>query len=189
VETFIDSRDQKVYKMVRIGNQAWLAENLAYIPHVSPASTAGGIWVYGYDGNDVSEAQSTANYSTYGCLYGGDTAKTVAPSGWHLPTEEEWKTLARFFGSGADDGNRMKQPGLWKRDSGATNSSGFSALPGGLRAPNGSFKSLGSGAHFWSATEFIPGDFWHYYMEDESRYVRSNPNSKDWGFSVRCIKD
>ena len=188
METFVDQRDGKTYKSVRIGNQTWMAENLAYIPRVSPATTEGGLWVYDYNGNAVSEAQATANYATYGCLYDAHTAKTVAPSSWHLPTEDEWRALARFFGSGADDGNKMKMPRLWKRNSGATNSSGFSAIPGGMRTPAGSFAGLGSGAHFWSATESA-GDIWHYYMEDESRYVRSNPNSKEWGFSVRCIKD
>jgi len=189
VETLVDERDQKAYKTVRIGNQTWMAENLAYMPHVSPGPTEGGIWVYGYEGSDVSEAKATENYSTYGCLYDSVTALTVAPAGWHLPSEDEWKALARFFGSGADDGNKMKKPGLWKQNSGATNSSGFSALPGGMRTPAGAFAGLGSGAHFWSSTDWGGGDFWHFYMEDVSPYVRSNPNAKAWGFSVRCIRD
>lgn len=188
METFVDERDQRAYKIVRIGDQTWLAENLAYIPHVGLGPTGGGIWVYGYTGTDVSEARSTANYATYGCLYDLDAAMTVAPAGWHLPTEEEWKTLARFFGRSAEDGNKIKQPGLWKRDCGATNSSGFSALPGGLRTPEGEFAGLGSDAGFWSGTEFL-GGFWHFYVEDVSPYIRSNPNDRAWGFSVRCLRD
>lgn len=189
MDTFVDERDQKAYRIVRIGNQVWLAENLAYIPHVSPGSTQGGIWVYDYDGTDPSEARATDNFKTYGCLYDPDTAITASPAGWHLPTEDEWKALARFFGPSADDGNKMKKPGLWKSNSGATNSSGFSALPGGMRTSDGSFAGLGTGASFWSGSKWGGGDFWHFYMEDVSPYVRSNPNSRAWGFSVRCIRD
>jgi uncharacterized protein (TIGR02145 family) len=189
MEIFNDTRDAKAYRIVRIGDQTWFAENLAFIPRVNPATSAGGIWVYGYDGTDSAEARSTANYKMYGCLYDLETALTVVPEGWHLPTQEEWTALAKLFGPGADDGNRMKQPDLWKRDSGATNSRGFSALPGGERTPLGTFQNLGSGAAFWSATNFGGNDFWQFYLEDVSPYVRSNPTSKEWGFSVRCIRD
>ena len=187
MDTFEDDRDQRTYKIVRIGGQNWMAENLAYMPHLS-AGAAGGIWVYGYEGTDVSEARAIDNYATYGCLYDLNTALTIAPSGWRLPTEEDWKTLARYFGGSAEDGNKMKKPGLWKRDSGATNSSGFSALPGGFRTPEGGFAGLGTDGGFWSATDWGGGHFWHFYMQDVSPYVRSNPNSKEWAFSVRCIR-
>lgn len=188
MEIFTDGRDGKGYKTVRIGNQTWLAENLAFIPRVSPVASQGGIWVYGYDGTDPAEARTTPNYSVYGCLYDLETALSAVPDGWHLPTQEEWRTLAEFFGSGADDGNRMKQPGLWEQDSGATNASGFTALPAGERTPMGTFQGLGSGTSFWSTTNFAGDDFWQFYLEGVSPYVRSNPTSKKWGFSVRCVR-
>ena len=188
MQTFDDSRDGRAYETVRIGNQTWFAQNLAFIPHVGPAAAQAGIWVYGYEGTDPAEARSTENFSTYGCLYDLETALKAVPAGWHLPTEEEWKALAAFFGPGADDGNKMKQRSGWKSDSFATNSSGFSALPGGERTPLGTFQGLGTTAGFWSATSFGP-DFWQFYLEDVSKYVRSNPTRNTWGLSVRCIED
>ncbi|MCX6570711.1 MAG: hypothetical protein NT006_04715 [Candidatus Aminicenantes bacterium] len=190
--TFADLRDGRVYKTIKIGSQTWFAENLAYIPHVSPGPVQGGIWVYGNDGSDVEASISAENYKTYGCLYDWETAVKISPNGWHLPSEEDWVSLARYFGGRAEDGNKMKEvdTGYWKNcHFNADNSSGFSALPGGARSPDGEFFSLNSEANFWSSTESYAGHFWHYYLEDISPYVRSNPNDKTYGYSIRYIKD
>lgn len=115
---FTDSRDGHKYQYVTIGEQTWMAENLAYIPHVNPKMKGeNGIWVYDYDGWDVEAAKATKNYETYGCLYDWPSAmgldstwlvKTwtgdpinnqgICPPDWHLPTDEEWKELESFLG-------------------------------------------------------------------------------------------
>jgi uncharacterized protein (TIGR02145 family) len=191
--TFIDSRDEHAYRTVKIGGRTWFAENLAYIPHVSPSRIQGGIWVYGYDGSDVGEAKSSSNYKKYGCLYDWETAMKVIPNGWHLPSEEDWHILSQCFGRGAEDGNRMKEvgTGYWRNSHGnADNSSGFSALPGGHRDKEGEFNCEGELATFWSSTEWAGSDeAWDFYLQDISPYVRQNPNKKTSGYSVRCIKN
>ncbi|MDF1551297.1 MAG: FISUMP domain-containing protein, partial [Bacteroidales bacterium] len=83
--TFTDERDGHEYKYTKIGDQYWMAENLAYIPHVGPAGENSGIWVYGYTGTSVEEAKKTENYKLFGCLYDWEAAKVYCPKGWHLP--------------------------------------------------------------------------------------------------------
>ncbi|MGA2184793.1 MAG: FISUMP domain-containing protein [Bryobacteraceae bacterium] len=138
--TFIDDRDGHVYKWVRIGNQRWMAENLAYMPHVSPPGERegtvyssgygiwsgvsyvtppnepgqiAGIWVYRYNGNNdnVAEAKCTVEYKTYGCLYDWGTAFKVVPKGWHLPTDEEWLILSDYLGDSDIAGGKLKEVG------------------------------------------------------------------------------
>lgn len=113
--TFIDTRDNKTYKWVKIGSQTWMAENLAYLPSVSPASegsiTSKNYYVYDYNGTSVLEANATTNYATYGVLYNWPAAmdgagssnsnpsgiQGVSPSGWHLPSLAEWNVLESFL--------------------------------------------------------------------------------------------
>lgn len=118
--TFTDSRDGKVYKTVTIGEQVWMAENLAYLPSVvGPATgsedagneTVAFYYVYGYDGTDVAAAKATANYQTYGVLYNWQAAMAgaassdanpsgvqgVCPDGWHLPSNAEWTQLEEYL--------------------------------------------------------------------------------------------
>jgi uncharacterized protein (TIGR02145 family) len=116
--TFIDPRDGHKYRWVKIGSQIWMAENLAYMPHVNPPKKQeDGIWVYDYDGEDVAEAKATENYQKYGCLYdwamamnidtkyleqpwngNSEMHQGICPPGWHLPTDGEWKTLEKSLG-------------------------------------------------------------------------------------------
>ncbi|HPQ29904.1 MAG TPA: FISUMP domain-containing protein [Desulfobacteraceae bacterium] len=98
---FTDSRDGKVYKMVTIGEQTWMAENLAYLTGVVGPATVSNTepyyYVYGYDGTDVSAAKATTNYQTYGVLYNWRAALTACPDGWHLPSDAEWKQLEIYL--------------------------------------------------------------------------------------------
>ncbi len=201
--TFIDPRDGHKYKWVKIGNQIWMAENLAYMPHVNPAKKQEyGIWVYDYDGQDIAAAKSTENYQKYGCLYSWTTAMTIdekfltqpwkgdtvnhqglCPTGWHMPTDTEWKEMEMALGmpdSAANDegfgragtfssgklvyeyppvGRFIKSTTNWLSDGNGDNTSGFNALPGGAvytgGGPGGGFNSLGSYASFWTSSEVI----------------------------------
>lgn len=135
--TFTDSRDGKVYKTVTIGNQMWMAQNLAY-------KADGGCWVY----NDKNEY-----VSQYGYLYDYETAKTTCPMGWHLPDKQEYETmLIAIKGTSYEiliDGG----------------SSGFSAQFAGMRTTGG-FSEMDNIAYFWSATA-SSGDFaWGLRIED-----------------------
>ena len=163
--TFTDKRDGRQYKWVKIGEQIWMAENLAYVPYVCAPDSQCGIWVYGYYGT----GSFYENYSTYGCLYDWETAMKVCPEGWRLPSDEDWMELELFLGMGFDEldrtgsirgadanvGGKLKAKGtvFWKEPNlGATNESGFSALPGGILLDNKSFSSLRSVAYLWSSS-------------------------------------
>ena len=94
--------DGKTYKTVKIGNQWWMAENLAYLPSVGPYDIQSVInpmyYVYDYLGTNVNEAKATENYRTYGVLYNWPAAKSACPIGWHLPSDEEWRDWKYFWG-------------------------------------------------------------------------------------------
>jgi uncharacterized protein (TIGR02145 family) len=116
--TFTDPRDGHKYRWVKIGSQIWMAENLAYMPHVNPPKKQeDGIWVYDYEGEDVAEAKATENYQKYGCLYdwamamnidtkyleepwngNSEMHQGICPPGWHLPTDGEWKVMEKSLG-------------------------------------------------------------------------------------------
>ena len=178
--TFKDSRDGKVYKIVKIGTQTWIAENLAYAP------TSGNYWAY--DNDD-------ANVEIYGYLYDWQTALNVCPAGWHLPSDEEWTELTDYLGDNA--GGKLKATGtieagtgLWNDpNTGATNETGFTALPGGYRDRYGYFFSIGYRGYWWSATETSANHAWSRDMNYNRSDVNRHDTSKDLGFSVRCVRD
>lgn len=184
--TFTDPRDGKIYKIVKIGTQTWFAENLAY-------KADKGCWAYD---NDES------NVATYGYLYDWETAKKVCPKGWHLPTKEEWQTLIDFLGGKDVAGEKLKSTSGWERpNTGATNISGFTALPGGYQDYGwdyddgyGPFFNMGSGGGcWWSTSEFNARDAWNfclvYDMWGNGPNVHINDVGKQTCFSVRCLKD
>lgn len=179
--TFTDPRDGKVYQTVTIGNQEWMAENLAYEP------SSGNYWAY--DNNN-------SNVETYGYLYDWETACDVCPDGWHLPTDAEWTELTDYLGENA--GGKLKATGtigagtgLWyEPNTGATNETGFTALPGGGRDGSGSFDFIGSdGGFWWSASESNAYSAWYRIMIYDYSDVYRYDYSKESGFSVRCLRD
>jgi uncharacterized protein (TIGR02145 family) len=101
METFTDSRDGNTYRVVRIGNQCWMAENLKYLPAVCPVTTTPDgrpfHFVYDYQGRDVHEAKATAHYRNYGALYNWPAALAACPPGWHLPSDAEWSEMVDFL--------------------------------------------------------------------------------------------
>lgn len=172
--SFTDIRDGKVYKKVQIGTQEWMAENLNY--------STGNSWCY--DNNP-------SNCNVYGRLYDWETAKTACPSGWHLPSDAEWTTLTSFLGGEAVAGGKMKSTNaFWEApNAGATNSSCWSGLPGGLRYGDGVFNAIGSLGSWWSSTEGSTLDAWYSRLGYSSSAFVRYYFYKSNGFSVRCLRD
>lgn len=177
-QTFIDDRDGQTYKVVKIGNQYWMAENLAFKPDT------GTYWAYD---NDQS------NVEIYGYLYDWETAKNVCPTGWHLPTDAEWTTLSDYLGKTDEIGCKLKEIDTIHWDSpniGATNESGFTALPGGrCTSSYPSFFDIGIFGFWWSSTWRNSTNTWYRYMHYNECYLGRTTERKEYGFSVRCLKD
>jgi len=180
---FTDPRDGQVYAFKNIGSQTWMAENLNY-------ETSNSWW---YD-------NSSANGDIYGRLYTYDAALTACPSGWHVPSDEEWKTLEMALGMsqseaddtgwrGTDEGEKMKSTSGWYNNGNNTNSSGFTALPGGSRYSNGSFQDFGGYGYWWSSTESSDAHAWDRGLHSVGGQVYRYGDSKTFGFSVRCLKN
>jgi len=208
--SFTDTRDGKTYKTVKIGEQVWMAENLAYLPSVvGPATgdeTTAYYYVYGYDGTDVNVAKATVNYTTYGVLYNGPAAlngagnsssnpsgvKGICPAGWHLPSVKEWSQLAVFVGGFHQASRKLKEVGTthWNTtDSETTNETGFTALPGGERE-NGSFAYIGESGVWWTTDAGgVMGGKKVSMIDWQSNVNYNTTSSYIRGHSVRCIKN
>jgi len=194
--TFIDERDNHEYRWVQIGEQTWMAENLAWLPAVNPSAAGSDsdpyYYVYGYDGMDVLAAKTSENYPVYGALYNWPAALSACPTGWHLPSDEEWTTLTTFLGGEDVAGGKMKEPDTahWvSPNTGATNESGYSGLPGGYRDYYGTFVNIGSYGIWWSSKEHTPVTALHWQLISNFSNVNQGDSSFNEGFSVRCVKD
>ena len=212
-----DSRDG-TYKTIQIVNQCWMAENLNVGIRVDgsvnqtsgPDNKNASIQKYCY-GNDP------ANCNIYGGLYqwdemmaystsintNGPGPQGICPTGWHIPTDNEWKCLEMNLGMlqseadktsqrGTDEGGKLKQTGTmyWTSPNiGATNSSGFTALPGGYRLTYGSFVNGGYSGYWWSGTENSGPSAWARNLYNSYPTVNRGYTSKANGYSVRCVKD
>ena len=155
------SHEDYDYSTVQIGDQCWFSENCRYLPSVFPSSasstTSPYYYVYGYEGVDVTAAQATSNYATYGVLYNWPAVITegICPSGWHIPSDVEFTQLTDFLGGESVAGGKMKEAGYdhWNSpNTGSTNSSGWTGLPGGYLY-SGGFGHKGSYGNWWSASE------------------------------------
>lgn len=173
--TITDPRDGQIYNISTIGTQTWFAQNLNY--------QTGNSWCY--DDN-------TSNCTTYGRLYDWQTALGSCPSGWHLPSKDEWIVLINFLGGESIAGGKMKEKGIghWNApNTGATNSSGFYALPGGARRTDGGFSYLGTHAYFWSSSQYDATYAWYRYLYFSNDDVGRINVFKTVGMSVRCVQD
>ncbi len=193
---FTDTRDGKSYETVQIGDQCWMSENLAYLPEVSPSSQGNNTdpyyYVYNYQGSDVTLAKATANYQTYGVLYNWPSSLDACPADWHLPADAEWTALTTYLGGEGVAGGKMKEIGTshWNSpNTGATNSCGFTGLPGGYRLTSGTFNYVGDFGYFWSSSEYSTTNAWSRYMYNYTDNADSYNGTKGYGHSVRCLKD
>ena len=220
-----------VYQTVKIGEQVWMRENLKvthykngdpilnapdnkpYLGNPSPGSSK---LLNGQKGNvkwsDLTYGaycnyrNNEINVATYGRLYNWfavDDSRCIAPDGWHVPTDEEWKQLEVYLGMrqsetnksdyrGHNEGAKLKDTGNTHWDCSnddATNESAFTALPGGCRFPYGGFFLIGNDAAFWASTEVDKNEAWTRRLKCSSSEINRNAVNKQSGFSVRCIKD
>ena len=212
---FVDCTDSdgNHYAVVTIGTQTWMAENLKVglrIDGVQEQTNNGTIEKYCYF-NDVN------NCNIYGGLYQWNEmmqyvttagVQGICPTGWHLPTDAEWCTVTQFLDpsvncdiygySGIDAGGKMKSTGtvevstgLWSSpNTGATNESGFTAVPAGDRRTNGTFDYVGIGGSLWSSSENSTSYYaWLRNLNYHRSDVFRDHFSKEYGFSVRCLRD
>lgn len=189
---FTDPRDGNQYKWVKIGNQIWMAENLRYIPHISPKNIESGVWVYGYEGWDINEAKQTTYYKDYGCLYDLESARKLCPSGWHLPSNDEWLELTDYIGGAEIAGGKLKEKGTkhWNfANEEDKNIFGFSALPAGSRNENSRFDIVGQDGIWWSNSEYRKNVGWNWSINCKSSIFYRSTSGIWHGFSVRYVKD
>jgi len=213
--TMTDSRDNKVYKTVKIGNQVWMAENLNYADSVKTPSLKGKNWCYAKKAENCavtgrlytwaaaidSVKLATDADNPQDCGFGKTCTlpakvQGICPDGWHLPTKTEWETLFTAVGGQSTAGKILKYQTGWISNGNDTDGVGFSALPAGRMDGNGNSCYDGDYAGFWSATEdnggFAYGLELLYYSDgfgsDEIAHLYGN-DYKVVGFSVRCLKD
>jgi uncharacterized protein (TIGR02145 family) len=162
----------QTYKTVKIGNQTWFAENLNYAVEGSKCYV-----------------DDPTNCAKYGRLYNWKMAMTVCPSGWHLPSDEEWEILVNYAGGEEDAGTKLKAKNDWGEYFSGTDDYGFSALKGGYHDGSGFFVGFSDG-YWWSATE---GDNNRAYYRRIPYYpslvLRNSFYDKNYMFSVRFVKD
>lgn len=234
LQNFTDLRDGNIYETVQIGNQCWMKENLRFLPSVSPltsnSTTLPYNYVYNYNNNNLSEALATSNYQIYGTLYNWSAATNgaynstpapaviqgICPTGWHLPSKDEFDTLTQYLMNNQYSYVVSNTPyititmvssystnlfgGLWNYtyNSGnpgsndflyRRNNSGFSALPGGQTNSN-LFTGMNYGACFWTSTPVNTSFTSAYlFLISNSSYVSSSNYSTVDAASVRCVKD
>ena len=212
IET-IEDREQKIEELhsekkienpesdfIKIGSQIWKKENLNVerfrngdlIPEVKDDSE----WekagkkeqpAWSYYKNDA------ANGNTHGKLYNWyavNDPRGLAPEGWHIPSDDEWTKLTDYLGGTEKAGGKLKSKSLWENpNTGATNESGFSGLPGGYRLNSGSFFYVGYAGCWWSSSELVAYATWSRNLFCFNGTVSSGNLSKSSGLSVRCLRD
>jgi uncharacterized protein (TIGR02145 family) len=193
----VDDIDGNTYKTVVIGSQIWMAENLKttryndgtdipLIPDKTQWASLISPGLCWYDNN------ASTYKETYGGLYNWYAINNgnLCPSGWHVPSDAEWTELAVYLGSNEVAGDKMKETGNthWiNQDAGATNESGFTALPGGGRIA-GDFIYLGESGGWWATTPYDSGNAYCVELDNITGELLRGALAKNYGFSVRCVK-
>jgi uncharacterized protein (TIGR02145 family) len=200
------------YNLVGIGDQCWFAENLRNEHYANgdliPGELSASEWSNANDTNLgaqaiytdpwTSEGYSLANYARLYNWYAVNDERGLCPTGWHVPTDGEWMTLEMELGMseseandtsfrGTDQGGQMSSSPEDNPSWDGTNTSGFSGMPGGLRAPSGYCNDGGIGGLFWSSSP-NGSDAWFRYLLT-LRVYRNSDNGQGSGFSVRCVRD
>jgi len=192
--SFVDSRDGESYKIVEIGGVTWMAENLRY----------------NAAGNFLNPNNPNSNYGRlydWPTVMNGDSSSTTSPSnvqgicpdGWHLPSDEEWKTLEKSTGMseseangtswrGTDTGTHLKSTSGWSNNGYGTNSNSFNAFPTGRHW--NSYSNAEDDAFFWTATEFSSTQAWFRWLSNgKSEVYRTMWSKTTYAISCRCVQN
>lgn len=191
--------DGNLYNVVTIGTQVWMVQNLkttkyrdgTSIPNVTDAVQWNVLTTGAYCDYNNIESNSATNGRLYN-WYAVINSHNIAPTGWHVATNAEWTTLTTYLGGESVAGGKLKESNTthWTSpNTGATNESGFSALPGGYRSYNGEFIVIGSVGAWWSTSEYSTYYAWLRNMIYNNSSVNSGLDTKSCGFSVRCLRD
>ncbi len=192
--------DGNVYDTVMIGSQAWLKQNLKvthYRNGVPVPGVAGGtVWAGLTTGTRCYYDNDSAAYaSVYGTLYNWyviNNPNGICPYGWHVPGDAEWTETENFLGGSIIAGGKMKEAGTqhWlSPNTGATNSSGFTGLPGGMLGTSFTFSAMFENGLWWTSTPQGPGAAWSRYLWYLFAGVDRNPTPKTIALSIRCVRD
>lgn len=191
--------DGNLYHTVIIGTQVWLLENLKVthyrngdaIPNVTDGTTWSNLTTGAYCDYNIT----SSNSSIYGRLYNFYAvvdSRNLCPTGWHVPSDAEWTTLTDYLGGESVVGGILKEIGTihWASpNTGATNESGFTALPGGFCNLSGTFGEINDYGWWWSSTQYDPTTAWWRRMYYNYIGVYRDHSGKTNGFSVRCLSD
>jgi uncharacterized protein (TIGR02145 family) len=207
----MSDNDGNTYKTIVIGTQTWMAENLKTTKYRNgnaiPTNLTDAAWLAATTGAYAIYNNNAANNTTFGKLYNWYAvadSRNLCPVGWHVPSDGEWKTLeislgmsttdadlTGYRGSAQNVGGKLKSTStLWTAsNTGATNESGFSGLPGGYRDSNGMYNNIGHSGNWWSSTENSTAYAWYrnlsYYDGSSGRFYQVMQG----GASVRCLRD
>lgn len=190
--------DGNTYPTILINKQEWMAANLKTKTYANGSAikyhSAIESWKIGEAGSTFYDDDSVSYNTTYGRLYNYSAVtneKNICPSGWHVPTQEEWEELFEFLGGAENAGAMLKSENTatWIDTTGATNAARFNAEPGGLRDDNGKYFNRRYFAYYWTSTSSDSnkgvGINLSYTSEGAGTFESSNTS----GFSVRCVKD
>lgn len=191
--------DGNIYLSTKIGEQWWMAENLKVTHYRNGNAIANVIdddeWANLNTGAYCFYQNDESNAETYGGLYNWhavNDSSGLAPMGWHVPSDAEWKKLVDYLDGDDVAGGKMKEMGitLWvEPNTGATNESGLCALAGGYRNSHGTYDDIGSYAYFWSSTDYDGNYAWPRALTYDGSRVYRERCSKQEGLSVRCVRD
>ncbi len=200
----ITDAEGNTYKTVYIGTQTWMAENLKVskyndgttIPNIMDktqwSQLTTGAWSY-YNNDAANNAKYGKLYNWYAVSKTTNGNKNVCPTGWHVPSDNEWTVLTDYLGGDSIAGSKLKEVGTtswYSPNTDATNTSLFSALPGGARANYGYYNDVRHSGNWWSSTVSSTNDAWFLYMNsNDGNAGRSDICGKKGGLSVRCLKD
>jgi uncharacterized protein (TIGR02145 family) len=189
--------DGNTYTSIIINGQEWMQQNLAVTKYRNgdpiPTGLSNTTWQNTTNGAYAIYNNDEANNSLYGKLYNWyavNDSRGVCPTGWHVPSDAEWTTLTNNLGGSSVAGGKMKTTMGWTApNTGATNESGFTGLPGGYRSFNGGYSGVGDYDICWSSSEDDSSFAWYRELEYFNSSVLRNRQFKQLGFSVRCVRD
>jgi uncharacterized protein (TIGR02145 family) len=190
--------DGNTYTSIIINGQEWMQQNLAVTKYRNGDPIATGLsnttWQnITNDGAYAIYNNDAANNTLYGKLYNWyavNESRGLCPTGWHVPSDTEWTTLETNLGGSSVAGGKMKSTTGWTSpNTGATNSSGFTAFPGGYREANGTYNTIGYAGYWWSSSENYSSYVWYRSLAYDVSNVYRTTSSKQVGFSVRCVRD